>query len=45
MSPWSVSGGSAEGKVWEKVGSVLADIELGSAKTEVCDCTKANVYI
>ena len=35
MSPWRVRGGSAEGKIWEKVGSGLSDIEIGSAKIEV----------
>ena len=42
--PWSVRGRSAGGKVWEKVGNVLEDILVGSAKTDVCDCTKKKWY-
>jgi hypothetical protein len=43
MSPWRVRGESAEGKIRAKFGSVLADIEVGNAEAEVCDCTKHNL--
>jgi hypothetical protein len=43
MSPWRVRGESADGKIRAKVDSVLADIEVGSVKTDVCDCTKHNL--
>ena len=40
MSPLRGRVASAEGMILEKVGSDLADIEIGSAKSERCDCTE-----
>jgi len=39
MSSWRVRGGSAEGTIWRGVWC-LAETELCSAKTEVCDFKK-----
>ena len=43
VSPWRVRVEGAEGEIREKLSSVLADPEIGSAKREMCDCTKHNL--